>query len=198
MSDPLRREQLAKISLMIVFFTLLAFFSWYLAKAGAGALEHFAPMDLVLLALATLRLGRLVAYDLITEPLRRPFARTVEDATGAGESVEPQGEGARHAIGQMITCPICAGTWIAAILVYGLVVIPGPTRLFLYMTAAVGAAELLGATVEFLYWTSQAGRTYSGEIMLRRSGKTSQVPGPHHPGQRPIPTGHEKTPANKL
>jgi hypothetical protein len=116
-----------------------------------------------LLSLATYRLGHLVAYDRVMEPFRSPFARTVPDATGAGESVEAKGAGIRHTIGQLITCPICAGTWIAAGLVYGLVLLPEFTRLFLWMTAAIGLAEIVNSATEAWCWSGQLSRVRVGE-----------------------------------
>jgi hypothetical protein len=168
-SQTIRREYTAKIVLTAVFLLLFAAFVYW--RTGQGQrLEafQFGPFDLALLALATFRLGRLVAYDVVMEPLRRPFARTVPDSTGAGESVEARGEGAQRALGQLISCPICAGTWVAALLVYALATFPGPARIFLIMTAAVGAAEILNAVVEALCWSGQLSRVLAGEKSAAR------------------------------
>ena len=171
-----RGETLAKLVLIGVFLSVFALFVWKGAGLRSG-LENFRPgaIDLALLVFATFRLGRLVAYDLVAEPLRRPFARTVPDATGAGDTVEPRGSGARLAFGQMVTCPICAGTWIAAVLVYGLYLFPGPARVFLVMTAAIGAAEMLHAFSEALCWSGQLARTLAG-------AKTARTIWPPAPG----------------
>jgi hypothetical protein len=128
-------------------------------------------MDLALLVLATFRLGRLIAYDVVMEPFRRPFARTVPDATGAGETVEPHGTGVRRALGQLFSCPICTGTWVAAVLVYGLYTFPGPTRVFLAIMAVIGAAELLNALEETFCWSGQLARTVTGKQQLQKAGE---------------------------
>ncbi|MFM8321862.1 MAG: DUF1360 domain-containing protein, partial [Chloroflexota bacterium] len=152
--------------LMTIFLFTFAGFIALLWRHTAGFTTfQLNWLDLVLLAFSTLRLGHLVAYDRVTEPLRRPFARTVADGTGAGESVEPIGLGVRNALGQAISCPICAGTWIAAGLTYALVAFPGPARVFLTMTAAIGAASLLNAACEALSWNGQLARTRTGEII---------------------------------
>ena len=119
------------------------------------------PMDLALLGLATYRIGRLTAYDRVTQLLREPFTER-EPAAGAGEIVVAQGTGARKALGELLSCPTCIGTWAAAALVYGLQLMPVPTRLFLAIMSATGVAELLDAATEALSWTGKAARKRAG------------------------------------
>jgi len=160
MSD--RVERGTKIVLTGVFLGLFGLFVF--VNVRTGWLRFFLPgwFDIALLALATFRLGRLIAYDRVFEPFRAPFTRTVPDETGAGESVEPRGKGVRQAIGQLISCPICAGTWVAAILVYLLLLYPDVTRLFLTFTAVIGAAELLNGVNEALCWRAERDRALAG------------------------------------
>ena len=47
-------------------------------------------------------------------------------------------------------------------MVYGLRILPGPTRLFLAMISAAGATELLNDAVESLHWTAQTKREEVG------------------------------------
>jgi len=77
--------------------------------------------------------------------------------------VVAEGDGAKRAIGELISCPICTGTWIAALLTYGLYLAPGPTRVLLTILGASGAAELLNASAEVLTWTGQAARKEAGQ-----------------------------------
>ena len=102
------------------------------------------PLDLALLGLATYRTGRVVAFDAVTEPLRAPVT---EEREGG---VQPKGSGVRRALGELVTCPTCIGTWIAAGSVHGLRVAPGPTRTFLAFMAAGGVAELLDYATQAL------------------------------------------------
>ncbi|HBY98947.1 MAG: DUF1360 domain-containing protein [Ardenticatenaceae bacterium] len=120
------------------------------------------PLDLVQLGFATYRLGRLTAYDKVAETYRAPFTETIQDQTGAGKTVVPEGMGVQRALGELVSCPICAGTWIAAALVYGLNLAPRPTRTFLAVMSSVGVAELLNAATEFMQWTGQAERKEAG------------------------------------
>lgn len=119
------------------------------------------PLDLLLLGFATYRGGHLAAYDKVMHPLRAPFTETRPDASGTGKAVVPKGEGARRALGELISCPICAGTWIAAGLTYGLIIAPGPTRVFMTILAATGIAESLNAASEALKWSGQVAREQS-------------------------------------
>ncbi|HEX2979218.1 MAG TPA: DUF1360 domain-containing protein [Anaerolineaceae bacterium] len=170
------QEYLAKLILTGVFLSGLALFIIWRRSTGQD-LAHFqlSAIDLILLGFATLRLGRLIAYDLVTEPLRSPFTRTVPDETGAGDSVEPKNDGWRLSIGQLISCPICSGTWAGAALVAGLYAWPGPARLFITILAAVGVAEVLNALIESLSWSGQLARTRSGEILKKARAEQGRI-----------------------
>ena len=88
-----------------------------LATAGAVAKlldrdprEHSA-LDLALLGLATFKAARTVSRDGITSFLREPFV-----AGHANEGAEDPVETGdlRQALGELVTCSRCIGTWIAA------------------------------------------------------------------------------------
>jgi len=153
----------------------------FLFLAGFGVVIHmgrtYGPgwdafkigaFDLLLLSLATFRLGRMIAYDRVTEPLRMPFTRTVQDQSGAGMTVIPKGVGFVRALGQLISCPICLGTWIAAILVSLLYFFPAQARVFLVTIAVVGGAEILHNGTEALCWSGVFSRGKSGELFRRK------------------------------
>ncbi len=151
-------------ALSSLFWLIFAVFCRLSGRKGQEFELH--TLDFVQLVFASLRLGRLVAYDKVAEPYRAPFTETVRDQTGAGCTVTPKGEGAQQAIGELICCPICSGTWIAAGLVYGLTVAPGPTRVILAIMSSIGAAEVANAGLEALQWTGQAARVRAGSPKL--------------------------------
>ncbi len=130
--------------------------------------------DFVLLAFATMRLGRMVAYDRVMEPFRAPFTVTVHDKSGAGKTVIARGTGIRCSIGQLISCPICIGTWIAAILVYAFYAFPGPARVFIIISAAVGLAEMLNSLIEAFGWSGHLARTVAGLQMAGKKGAVDE------------------------
>lgn len=150
-----------------LFMAILGLFSLLTRRKG----KEVRPFDLALLGLSSYRMGRLVAYDLVMEGYRAPFTQTVPDPTGAGDTVQPKGTGWRRAIGDLIACPICAGTWIAAGLVYGLEVAPRPTRLLMTIMASIGLGEVLNALTESLQWTGQAAREQAGSHAMAKAAE---------------------------
>ena len=74
-----------------------------------------------------------------------------------------------RAVGELIACPICAGTWISAFLVYGLEVAPRPTCGLLAIVGATGLAELLNALTEMLGWGGQAARERAGTEAMAKA-----------------------------
>ena len=163
LSKSVKQEYATKLSLIGIFLSIFSVFISRMSVWRRNQEEfNIKPFDLALLGFATFRLGRLVAYDRVAEPLRFPFTETVPDVSGAGESVEARGTGVRQSLGQLISCPICAGTWIAAGLVYGLHSLPNPTRVFLAIMGTAGVAELLNALTEALSWLARLARAIAG------------------------------------
>jgi hypothetical protein len=170
---PDHSEYPAKIILTGIFLGGIALFaSWRLSTGQGLDAFHMTVSDLVLLVFATLRMGRMLAYDLIMEPLRSPFTVTVPDGTGAGDSVEPKGRGLQRAIGQLISCPICAGTWSAGVLVLGMYAFPGPVRILITILGAIGAAEVLNSLIEGSSWSGQLARAKTGVINRAQAAET--------------------------
>ena len=165
LSRNVQEEYATKLTLIGIFLSIFAaFVSRMPGRTRREGEVQLRPFDLVLLSLATFRLGRLIAYDQVTEPLRRPFTKTVEDNTGAGKTVEPRQEsGIQKSLGQLVSCPICSGTWVAAGLVYGLHILTGPTRVFMAIMSAAGGAEIVDALMEALGWSGQLARRRAGE-----------------------------------
>jgi len=166
-----RQQRLTYTVLSGTFLGLFAAVNLLTRRRGKDAVERkeLEPFDLALLGLSSYRLGRLVAYDLVMEAYRSPFTETVPDPTGAGDTVQPKGSGWRRAVGELICCPICAGTWISAFLAYGLEIAPRPTRALLTIMGATGLAELFGALTEWLSWGGQAAREQAGTASLAKA-----------------------------
>ena len=176
-SQPTHSEYMIKVILILIFlggFAVVFLIGNFMAP-GWDAFQINA-LELVLLSLATFRMGRLIAYDHVTEPLRAYFTRTVPDKSGAGLTVIATGTGVRRAFGQLLSCPICVGTWVAALLVYLLYFFPAPTKVFLIFTAVVGAAELIHNTTEALCWSGVLSRVRSGEVIRRQQAEKRSEP----------------------
>lgn len=154
-----RQERAAYVTLIGLF---LGVFGAFASRArGKDRALDLRPLDVGLLGLATYRAGRLAAYDRVTEPLRDPFTETEPDEYGAGENVVAEGVGVRKAVGELVSCPTCVGTWVAAGLVYGLQVAPGPTRVLLAVLGTTGLAEVIDGASEALTWNAKAARKQS-------------------------------------
>lgn len=104
-----------------------------------------AGSDVVLIAIATHKLSRLLAKDAVTSPIRAPFARYQEPAGAAelNEEVRDQGSSVRHAVGELITCPFCLAVWVATALTGSLVLAPRLTRLAATVFTATAASDFL-------------------------------------------------------
>jgi hypothetical protein len=126
----------------------MATFAGGLAAAGAiakvldrDAREH-TSLDLAILALASFKASRTIARDEVTSFLREPFvAGTAKE--GAEEPVE-SGD-LRQAIGELVTCSRCIGTWVAAGLSGTQIIAPQFGRLLTWTLATAGANDFLQA-----------------------------------------------------
>jgi hypothetical protein len=150
------QEKATYLTLIGIFLGIFAAFSKREQDRHRGL--ELSPMDLTLLGLSTYRIGRLAAFDQVTRPLREPLTETQPDQYGTSETVVAQGSGVQKALGELVACPTCVGTWAAAFLVYALRLAPKPTRLFLAFMGATGLAELLDSANEALNWTGSAER----------------------------------------
>lgn len=153
-------ERTTKVGIIAFFLSLVGIVSLFKRKDAPG---KFSTLDFAMLGLATFRMGRMIAFDRVADPLRAPFTKTVPDDSGAGEQVIAKGRGPREVIGELLSCPICAGTWVAAGLVYGLQFFPTPTRLLITIMSAIGFAEIAHAATEALTWAGQAERVDVGQ-----------------------------------
>ncbi len=164
-------QRLTYMALTGIFMSLLAIFNLRSRKSSETDIK---PFDYFLLGLSVFRMGRMVSYDTVMEPYRAPFTQTVPDSSGAGDTVEPKGTGWRRAIGELIACPICSGTWIAAVLVYGMQVVPGPTRILMAIMSVIGLGEILNAATEALSWNAQLAREQVGVFYEKPSAQEDE------------------------
>jgi Protein of unknown function (DUF1360) len=127
---------------------LMAAFAGGLAGAGALAraldrdpYEH-TTLDLAALALATFKAARTLSDDEVTSFLREPF---VEGRAHEGGENPRETGGMRQAIGELVTCSRCVGTWIAAGLGATQIIAPRFGRLVTWTLGAAGLNDFLQA-----------------------------------------------------
>jgi hypothetical protein len=144
-----------------IFNLALAVFCW------SRRPERMDFKDWALLVLATFRMSRLVAYDTVMQTYREPVVEVVPHDSGAGNTTQARSgtTGIKRALGELVSCPICNGTWIAAGLVYGLCLAPRYTRTLLTVMSAVGAVEIMQAGFEAVQWKGELARHQAGEQM---------------------------------
>jgi hypothetical protein len=99
------------------------------------------PLDLVVLSAASFKAARTLARDEVTSFIRQPFVRG--EAHEGGE--EPVEGGYHQAIGELVTCSRCVGTWAAAGLATTQILSPRFGRLLTWSLAAAGANDFLQA-----------------------------------------------------
>ena len=107
------------------------------------------PMNLVLYAIATEHLSRVLTKDSVTAVLRAPFTKFKEPA-GEGEvNEEVVAHGFAHALGELLTCPFCAAQWVATGLVAGSVAAPTLTTAVVSVSAAARLSDFLQLAYAF-------------------------------------------------
>jgi hypothetical protein len=134
--------------------TYLGLYGGFAALAGRRRdtlARRIAPIDLLLLVIATLRLSRLAAWEGITSFMRLPLVEHGPDDPITGPEQKPRGRGFLLAFGELILCTTCVGTWIAALLTYGLYLAPSLTRPFLTIMATAGLSQASDATLALVY-----------------------------------------------
>jgi Protein of unknown function (DUF1360) len=100
------------------------------------------PLDFVVLSAASFKAARTLARDEVTSFLREPFVEG--EAHEGGEEPLETGD-FRQAIGELVTCSRCGGTWAAAALATTQILAPRFGRLLTWSLAAAGANDWLQA-----------------------------------------------------
>jgi len=127
---------------------IMATFAGGLAAAGALSRrlrrdpQCQTALDFLVLSAATFKAARTLSHDEVTSFLRQPFVRG--DAH-SGEDEEPVEGGFEQAIGELVTCTRCIGTWAAAGLAATQVLAPRFGRLLTWSLGAAAANDFFQA-----------------------------------------------------
>lgn len=123
-------------------------FAGLLATAGALARlldrdpQCQTALDFAVLAAATFKAARTLTHDRVTSPIRAPFVEGEADA----EHEQPVREGGlQQAMGELVTCTRCVGTWAAAGLAATQIIAPRFGRLLTWSLGAAAANDFLQA-----------------------------------------------------
>lgn len=127
---------------------IMATFVGGLAAAGAAERllgrdpRNHTALDLAVLGLASFKASRTIARDDVTSFIREPFIKGT--STEGGEEPVQTGD-LRQAVGELVTCSRCIGTWVAAGLASTQVLSPQFGRLLTWSLATAGANDFLQA-----------------------------------------------------
>jgi hypothetical protein len=117
--------------------------------AGLGAVSLLArrsppatALDLVALSAATFKAARTLSHEQVASFVREPFVE--------GEEERPAGEGLQRAVGELVTCSRCIGTWSAAALASTQMLTPRFGRALTWTLAAGAANDFLQAAFSAL------------------------------------------------
>ncbi|TMK95472.1 MAG: DUF1360 domain-containing protein [Actinobacteria bacterium] len=112
--------------------------------------EHTA-LDLVALGAATFKASRTLSHDEVTSFIRDPF---VEGSAHEGGERPVASGGMQQAIGELVTCSRCIGTWVAAALATTQILAPRFGRLLTWTLGGAGVNDFLQAGFAALARTS--------------------------------------------
>jgi len=151
------------VALEVVFATGLAGVIALTARRTRSKVAPIAGAELPALAIATFALADVVSKERISTWLREPFVVESIDH----RPIEPAGSGIRRAIGELLTCSRCAGTWSALGLLGLRTAFPTAGKVTINVLALTGANDVLQAVFR---------------ILVERANNLD-----HEPASRPVP-----------
>jgi hypothetical protein len=138
---------------------IMATFAGGLAAAGAIARglrrdpQCNTALDFAVLGAASFKAAHTLSHDEVTSFIREPFVR---GEAHSGQDEEPVEGGMAQAIGELVTCTRCVGTWAAAGLAATQIVAPRFGRMLTWSLGAAAANDFLQAA--FAALTAKANR----------------------------------------
>jgi Protein of unknown function (DUF1360) len=130
-------------ALTLIFNALVAILFVARRRSQRELPDQIPFQDIALLGVGTFKLSRLITKDKVMSWLRSPFTRYESKGRPSEVEEKPRGEGLQQAVGQLITCPYCAGQWIATGLLAVYLWQPRATRAATSTLAIATAADYL-------------------------------------------------------
>jgi hypothetical protein len=122
----------------IILFLLFNILLIWWAGDRVNQLQHLTVFQAVLLGLATFRGAHIISNEKVSQPLRAPFVKEIEQEDKTVE--RPLRHGFRGAMGSLLYCSSCSGVWVGAGLVYGYI-FHAPITLVISSILAASAVE---------------------------------------------------------
>jgi hypothetical protein len=124
--------------------------------------EPVRPAEIVPIGVATFALSKLVSKEKVDRWVREPFVEERAD----GER-RPKGRGMRYAVGELLTCTRCVGTWSALGLVALRVTHPREARVVTAVLGASAVNDVAQAGFNWICAKSNAAQTGAAEARGR-------------------------------
>lgn len=125
-------------------------------------LSQVQPWFWVMTAFATMRMAHTISENAPGEWLRTPFTELTDHSSGEGQDVNPRGHGLQHLIGELLSCPICSGTWSALMLTAVYLLSPSVGSVLIFVLSVAGASEIMHFIKQFFEWQGYASRHVTG------------------------------------
>ena len=156
----------------VYFITLVLFVVLFEALSFVAKLfgsPELTPFLWLALASAASMGGRAIAYYGVFSWAREPFCKVTDHSAGVGESVEPRTDKGDiiYTIGTWMSCPLCAGTWVALGLYLVYAMLPSFGIVMIYVIGAAGLATLFTRWVEKIEW--------EGRLAWEEAGRENRV-----------------------
>lgn len=126
------------------------------ARGAKHGNEPITGAELVPIAAATFTLSKTIAHEKVATWVREPFVEQDEEG-GA-----PKGRRMRHAVGELLTCTRCLGTWSSLALVGLRVTSPPAGRIVTAVLAASAVNDFLQVGFELICAESSRAKESAG------------------------------------
>jgi hypothetical protein len=114
-----------------------------LERALGREVRPASTLDLVVLCAGSFKAARSLSRERVGSVLRQPFVE--ENESGEMVHERPAGEGIQRALGELVTCTRCAGTWTGVGLLACQAIAPRFGHLLTWSLAAGAGNDLLQA-----------------------------------------------------
>lgn len=114
------------------------------------ALMNITFIEFFIFGLASFRLTRLIVYDKVTEFIRRPFFKEIEEKEDGQIEIYlvPEETPVKKFFGELLSCYWCTGIWTSAFLVGIYLLSPKIAETILIFLAVAGFASIVEAILQ--------------------------------------------------
>ena len=137
----------------VCYLLLWGIFTLLMVATGRPWPARVDGLDLLLLCLATFRLTEIITEEKVARCLRAPFCELKQIPGPDGKMTEeevPAGKGLRKVAGELLLCPWCAGVWIATLVTFFWLLLPGIGRVVLLAFSAAAGGLLFQIFVKLM------------------------------------------------